>query len=70
MSRFWDMLHVAMWYRQKADWNQQSDFVQFGYLVVFLVMHVTTLPKRPLQLAARTPLIQYGRRHTWKVVLM
>lgn len=39
------MLHVAMWYRQKSDWSQQADFVQFGYLVVFLVMHITTIPK-------------------------
>ena len=43
--RFWDMLHIAMWYRQKSDWSQHSDFVHFGYLVVFLIMHVTSVPR-------------------------
>ena len=39
------MLHIAVWYRQKTDWNQNSDFVLYGYLVVFLIMHITTIPR-------------------------
>lgn len=39
LIRFWDMLHMACWYRQKADWSQYSDFTNVGHLVVFLVLH-------------------------------
>lgn len=44
---FWDMLHTALWYLQKEEWSQHCDFVQFGYLVVFLVMHITSQSSSP-----------------------
>lgn len=36
------MLHICTWYKQSSEWSQHSDFVNIGYLVVFLVMHSTT----------------------------
>lgn len=44
---FWDMLHISTWYKQSSEWSQNSDFVNIGYLVVFLVMHSTN-SSRPL----------------------
>jgi hypothetical protein len=41
------MLHICTWYKQSSEWSQHSDFVNIGYLVVFLVMHSSTA-SRPL----------------------
>jgi hypothetical protein len=40
--RFWDLLHISTWYTHQNEWSQQCDYIQIGYLVIFLVLHTTT----------------------------
>jgi hypothetical protein len=43
---FWDILHIAIWYRQKSDWHQRSDFVHFSHLAIFFIMHISSSSQR------------------------